>query len=223
MADPISIFGLAVTVGQIISTLYEYGQGVKDARKDVTQLSTELFTLKGVLEQIDAKHGKAFVFTDGEEVVRSTQNFLQSLLAKLAIPKSSISKAVQSLKWPFDKSDMTKHLARLERVKSWLILVFMTGVSQDTTDIRLSILDLSREFHDDLEYRRKLQEEHEDLEMLQWLAPVSPNEEHARRRQSRQSGSGQWFLDGYLRSWMTTAQSSVLCLHGKCMVAKKLR
>lgn len=222
MADPISIFGLAVTVGQILSTLYEYGQGVKDARKDVTQLSTELFALKGVLEQIDAKHGKAFVFTDGEEVVRSTHDFLQSLLVKLAIPKSSISKAVQSLKWLFDKSDMTKHLARLERVKTWLILVFMTGVSQDTIEIRMSIIDLARDLHDDIACRRQLHMQQKDMDMLRWLCPVDPQEEQVRRRSSRQLGSGQWFLNGHLTPWVAAASPRILCLHGKCTFSTRL-
>lgn len=222
MADPISIFGLAVTVGQILSVLYEYGQGVKDAKKDITQLSTELFALKGVLDQIKEKHGDTLPVADGKEVIRSTEDFLQSLLNKLVIPKSTIDKALRSFKWPFDKSDMEKHIARLERVKSWLVLVFMTGVSEDTNEIRIGILNLGRDLREDIAFRREIEMQQKNLDALRWISPIDPQEEHIRRRLSRQRGTGQWFLDQHLLTWLRAAGPSILCLQGNCMSTSRL-
>lgn len=121
MTDPIPITTLTVTVAQVLSVLYDYGKSVNGAKQDINKLSHELFALKGTLKHIDEHCLEATSKPRDVEVLNSTEEFPESLLHGLDEPRSSVVKRFQTLKWLPSRNDMTKHLARLERVKSWLI------------------------------------------------------------------------------------------------------
>lgn len=216
MADPISIIGLVVTIGQVVSTLYDYGSSVKDARRDINKLSVELFALQGTLQHVDTFFGGRMLEPASVEVLKSTKEFIECLLRDLEIPRSKLKKALQSLRWPLEEKDMTTHLARLERVKSWLILVFMTGTAADTSEIHSEIHDLSRQLHGDIEARRQIATRRNTVELLRWLAPIDPEAEQSRVLQIREPGSRRWFVEGPLTSWLSGSRNRILCLQGKC-------
>jgi hypothetical protein len=213
MADA---FGLAVTVGQILAALYDYGKNAKEARDDINKLSLELFALKGTLEYVDQQKDTRLVDPAGVEVLKQTRNFLDALLTELIEPRSKVKRVLQSLKWPLNQDDTTKHLARLERVKSWLILSFMTGTSADTTAIYKTVLELSRDVHADIAIRQQKESRREATDLLRWLSPVSHADQHARVCHKRQPGSGGWLVNGSLHPWLNGSARQVMCLRGKC-------
>jgi hypothetical protein len=53
MADPISVAGIALQVGDILSRVVAYGTSVKDARAEMRALTSELCTLEGALRHFD--------------------------------------------------------------------------------------------------------------------------------------------------------------------------
>ena len=53
MADPISALGLAFQLVEVVDLLYKYGSAVKDSRREIARLATELSALQGILNQID--------------------------------------------------------------------------------------------------------------------------------------------------------------------------
>ncbi|MCJ1425964.1 hypothetical protein MMC29_003865 [Sticta canariensis] len=59
--------GLIVALEQIIGQIYKFGKGVKAAKKEINQLCSELFALKGSLEHIrmNFDRNKSFVEPDG--------------------------------------------------------------------------------------------------------------------------------------------------------------
>jgi len=213
MADA---FGLAVTVGQILAALYDYGKSAKEARDDINKLSLELFALKGTLEYVDQQKDTRLLDPAGVEVLARTRTFLEALLTDLTVPRSKVKRVLQSLKWPLDQDDMKKHLAQLERVKSWLILSFMTGTSADTTEIYKTVLELSRDVHADIVIRQQKESRREATDLLRWLSPVSHADQHARVCQKRQPGSGGWLVNGPLQPWLNGSARQVMCLRGKC-------
>jgi len=236
MADPLSITGLVLAVGQVLLSLYDYGSNVKDARKDINILSEELFALKGVLEHLKAQHKPVVANLDQSEspwparydpqkfagMLQSTGEILRSLLKSLEEPKGRFKRSMQSLKWPLDRSDVDKHLARLARVKTWFILVLMTDSSALTQDVYTEVSELTRSIQVDLKIREQQRADKVNEDLLRWLAPVGPEEDHLRACKARQPGTGMWFIKGPLSNWLrdSSSQSTMLCLRGKCMCSE---
>jgi hypothetical protein len=137
MADPLSIAGLILAIGGVVQILVNYGSDAKDARKDIQSLTTELFALKGVLEHIEYQQ-RAFsadptspksVKYDSQEFSRmleSAKELLESLRKSLKPAQSHFGQSVQRMAWPLKKDDVQKQIARIERVKTWLIVVMTT-------------------------------------------------------------------------------------------------
>lgn len=134
MSDPLSITGLLFTIGHTVSVLYTYGRNVKSARSDIDELTNELLVLQGVLKQVQNRKSPAAVSVSIEKdpgyMLRSTKQSLEFLLYKLEVPSSKIGKAIKYAKWPLHKDEVSDHLRRFERLKSMLILVFLTEDSE---------------------------------------------------------------------------------------------
>jgi hypothetical protein len=221
MADPISIAGLVISIGQIISSLYDYSCSVRDCKDDVQRLSMELFALKGVLDHIESLDRPGSPNTSGvrgandssgqyDEMLRMTHETIKGLQERLTQPKNSFEKAKRSLTWPFVRADIDKLVARLERAKTWFILVIMGDTASVTTDIFLEVQQLSSIIRDDIISRKydQMFRDHEDI--MQWLAPIGPEEEHIRASRLRVPGTGQWFVDGPLYQWLGESEGHPL-------------
>lgn len=134
MADPISVTSLVLAIGGVVQALLKYSTAAKEARNDIQTISVELFALKGILEHVEYQQQVEFIASgspppgkfDSDEflqILRSASQFLQSLQISLEPSQSRFGRSIQSLKWPFKKEDVQKHIAKLERIKSWFILV----------------------------------------------------------------------------------------------------
>ena len=66
MADPISIIGLLGTVGSLTKTVLDFASSVRNAPKELRDLSRELASLHEVSEQL----GKFIKSEDGREVFK---------------------------------------------------------------------------------------------------------------------------------------------------------
>lgn len=131
----LTVLGLSY---EMASTIYSYSKDVKGARKQINQLSNELFALIGVIEHIkmqrergalDQQQPKSFFHNDSdtfERVLNETIEFLQELQDSLAVPKSRLYAIAQKLKWPLQEKETQAHLRRLERVKSYFVLSQVT-------------------------------------------------------------------------------------------------
>src|SRR5436189_4830135 len=137
MADPISIAGLVLTIGCVIQTPLNYGSDAKDAKGDIQSLNTELFTLKGILEQIKYQQeaisaGSTSPMSakyDSEELSRMlgfASKVLQSLQKSLTPSRFHFGQTIQRLAWPLKKEEVQKQVARLERVKTCFIILITT-------------------------------------------------------------------------------------------------
>lgn len=137
--DPASLTGLIVALEQIISRIFKFGKGIKDAKKEINQLCSELFALKGSLEHIrmNFNSSKAFVEPDGalqslfppllktEECSRmftATESLVEDLTKRLSPAPGRLNSLMQSLTWPLKKDDIKDFISRLERLKSYFLL-----------------------------------------------------------------------------------------------------
>src|SRR5436305_14481626 len=96
----------------------------------------------------------------------------------------------------------------------------MTDSSALTRDIYSEVNELTRSLQVDLKFREQQRIENANEDLLGWLAPVGPEEDHLRVCKARQPGTGLWFINGPLFNWLRSpsGQSTMLCLRGKCML-----
>ncbi|KAJ5153107.1 uncharacterized protein N7482_009585 [Penicillium canariense] len=215
--DPISITSLIIDVSQIITSLINYAKAVQGAKADMRKLSEELFALKGILEHISTGIGdntpKSKVYPEEEtpgpfdrdlmaRVLFTANEFLQSLLQELEEPATKFKKLKQKLEWPFSQDQVNAHLVRLERVKSWLILVITADTASVERDLHQEITSLARNLKDDLRLRDQERVQRANEALFKWIAPVSPADSHLRASNGHRIGTGRWFIDSHLKVWL---------------------
>jgi len=127
MADPLSIAGLILAVGSAAQTVLSYALDAKDADQDISSLLTELLAVKGFLEQLhsDQQDGRAFQSLEFAELLQSGVRVIRDLESDLGQPVSKIRGVLRRLKWPLKKDDVQKHVERLERLKTYCLLVLV--------------------------------------------------------------------------------------------------
>lgn len=229
--DPVSITGLVIEVSNVLSSLIRYAKTAQNAKSDVRKLSEELFALKGILEHLAAQTDTVTGWEESESspfdsdvmtrVLHTTNEFLQSLLTDLKLSESKFERLKQSLKWPFTQKEVSEHLARLERVKSWLILVLLADHNAVDRDIQEEIRDLTSAVKEDLQVRAHERNQVANRIIIQWIAPVSPESSHLRASKRLRIGTGRWFIDGHLKRFLDQDEDRFLFLFGKCMCSTK--
>lgn len=225
--DPISITGLVIEVSHVLSSLIRYAKTVQTAKSEVRKLSEELFALKGILEHLTAQINDIPKWEESDtspfdrdvmsRVLHTTNEFLQSLLMDLETAETKFKRLKQTLKWPFTQTQVSEHLIRLERVKSWLILVLMADHNSVDREMQHEIRDLTNTLKADLQIRAQERNQFLNRELLQWIAPVSPENSHLRASKRHRNGTGRWFVDGHLKTFLNQDENRAFFLLGKCM------
>lgn len=233
--DPISITGLIIEVSHVLSRVIDYAKAVQGAKSDMRKLSEELFALKGILEHISSGIGDNTPTSEKEteseqssgvfdrdvmsRVLFTANEFLQTLLQELEEPATKFKKLKQKLEWPFTQDQVNAHLVRLERVKSWLILVITADTAAAEKDLHQEINSLTRNLKEDLRIREQERVQRDNEALFKWIAPVSPADSHLRASNGRRIGTGRWFTKSHLKAWLRNplGGKNILFLVGKCM------
>lgn len=168
------------------------------------RLRSELYALKGVLEDIrdmQANSGSDFKPIQSE-LLAVTSSYLSNLARRLELSKNKLGRAVESLRWPFEK-DHQEVLAKLERLKSSFILSLM-GDQRAAMDLtREDIRNLTNIVQDDVDERRAEAYDQKRQNLLKALAPFSPNVSHDTKCKIwRGTESGLWLLNGPFKEWI---------------------
>lgn len=233
--DPISITGLIITVSSVLSQVIGYAKTVTGAKADMRRLSEELFALKGILEHISMGIGdntpnpekdsesEASGPFDRDVMARAlftANEFLQTLLQELEEPETKFKKLKQKLEWPFTQDQINAHLVRLERVKSWLILVITADTAAAGKDLHEEITGLAKDLKEDLRIREQERVQQDNAVLFKWIAPVNPADFHLRASGGRQTGTGRWFTKSYLKGWLQDPlnEKRILFIVGKCTI-----
>ena len=231
--DPISITGLVIEVSHVLSSLIRYAKTVQTAKSEVRKLSEELFALKGILEHLAAQITDPPKWEESEtsqfdrdvmaRVLHTTNEFLQSLLMDLETAETKFKRLKQALKWPFTQTEVSEHLIRLERVKSWLILVLIADHKSVDREMQHEICDLANTLKEDLWIRAQERNQFANRELLRWIAPVNPESSHLRASKRNRNGTGRWFVDGHLKTFLDQDENRAFFLFGKCMYPLQFR
>ncbi|KAJ5459469.1 hypothetical protein N7530_011413 [Penicillium desertorum] len=228
--DPVSITSLVIEVSHVLSSLIRYAKTVQTAKSEVRKLSEELFALKGILEHLSAQAHDVPKCEELEtspfdrdvlaRVLHTTNEFLQSLLLDLQTAETKFKRLKQTLKWPFTQTHVSEHLVRLERVKSWLILVLMADHNSVDREMQHEIRDLTNTLKEDLQIRVQERNQFANRELLRWIAPVNPESSHLRASKRHRNGTGRWFIDGHLKTFLDQDENRAFLLLGKSGTGK---
>ncbi|CAG8039235.1 unnamed protein product [Penicillium olsonii] len=219
--DPISITGLVIEVNHVLASLVQYAKTVQSASSEVRRLSEEVFALKGILDHLAAQteqtqcdeKSSELPFFDRDvmsRVLYTAHEFIRTLLADLETPETKFKHLKRNLKWPFTQKQVNEHLVKLERVKSWLILVLMADHNTADQGIQQEINDLTVALKEDLQIRERERNKMANKELLQWMAPVSPETAHLRVSKRYRMRTGDWFLSGHLMEFLKTEENPLL-------------
>ncbi|KAK0112484.1 hypothetical protein ONS96_001721 [Cadophora gregata f. sp. sojae] len=206
MADPISIIGLVGQAAHLLSRLYDYVQTVRSAKKEVYELYTEILALKGILEQINQRQPAAQEGNVGEWALESSQQYKDTLGATNVLLKSMLEdltprkdSKLASLTWARHKSSVLEQTTKVERAKSFFVLVLMNDASVSQQDIVALVKGISTSLALD---RQEREQEKAYDKIRAWLAPFNPDSLHAKAGGNQQPGTGSWFLNGPFSMWL---------------------
>ncbi|KAH8900669.1 hypothetical protein GQ53DRAFT_815531 [Thozetella sp. PMI_491] len=229
MADPISITGLVLSVGGVIKLLVGLATDVKDAPADTlyhyNQLTTELFALKGAIELFESRPqiylDRPQQFT---EMLRTASDAIELLRNEIAARPSQRERFTQRLTWHWKKADLANHVARIERVKTCLLVGMTTNNLSNSEDILLHLHRLNLQIDEDREAKVSELNQKNYNTILHQLAPIRPEQAHTKALSDHQPGTSAWFLQGPLRQFFSNNQShgAILWVKGKCKLSKRV-
>jgi len=158
--DPVSVVGLLGSIESIAEGAFKlvaFINTIREGGKQRLRLFTELISLWIVLvllgarlkseeEEISEAWLKTIAVLDEDDsILDQIQAAFDNLTSRLQ-PKTGHCKILQTLRWPFDKSEFEALVARLERLKSSLDLAMnstdgavIREIQNDTKAMRLNV------------------------------------------------------------------------------------
>lgn len=150
-----------------------------------------------------------------DSVLSQTIGFLQDLQSSLRQPKGRLAEAVHLMKWPLKKGDLSKHLQRLERVKTYFVLSLVTDeadqsriTANEINDLRIMMQEASLE-------QKVSKSQQQYAEIMAWLSPVDPSLMRTSISRIRTPGTGEWLTRSKaFTKWRQASTSSTFWLNG---------
>jgi hypothetical protein len=139
MADPLSVTASLIAVVQLTSTVvslcYDYRSGLKNAPREMKQLTDEVTSLQNVFESIlkivdedgmEHEHLSTLkLLTKSDGILQSCEIEMKNLGTELK-PAKGIKAIGKSLKWPYARGETERRVTRLERLLGSLALALAT-------------------------------------------------------------------------------------------------
>jgi hypothetical protein len=128
-----SVIAVIQLADRVLTLCGKYVSAVKDAKKDIERLSTEVGSLQRVLQRVDliignktlTLHSPRPVVEELEEVIKGCQTTLLELKSRLDLGKGNKPNSrfwLRALEWPFQSKDVANIIETLDRHKSTLLL-----------------------------------------------------------------------------------------------------
>ncbi len=135
MADGgLSIVGLVLATQGVVQALVNYASSVKGGKSEIQALATELSALVGLLECIENQRKSSSTEPNSPSLskyssqtflqgLQSIRNILSSLHMSLEPAESKLGQAAKVMMWHWKRDEVQKQIARIERVKEFIIMV----------------------------------------------------------------------------------------------------
>ncbi|MCJ1400375.1 hypothetical protein MMC11_003580 [Xylographa trunciseda] len=127
-----SVVGIAAFGAKLSLTLYEYGDTVVHARKQIDNIANEVTLCSSVLQHIgtvleteEATYSPALALTT-KRIIQECKDLFHEIRSKVRHRKRQRGKGIRRVQWLFDKPRATELKAELEGLKSTLMLMVQT-------------------------------------------------------------------------------------------------
>ncbi|KAM0327631.1 hypothetical protein ACHAQA_005924 [Verticillium albo-atrum] len=216
MAEPIGVAASILALLKLASSATQYLKDVKGGAVERTRLRDELRSMTCVLQMLQDRVDDAEDDDDGdvEHVLKPRaiaslagsdgllaqfRSTLEEIVAKLA-PKAGRGTMTLTMKWPFEKKEVTELLGRMERLKTQFTLVLQNDL--------VSLAEMANDKLDSLGEQVKgleLSSKNEETErILSWISGTSFRAKHADVLASVEAGTGEWLLqDEMFLKWVS--------------------
>ena len=237
--DPLTAIGLAANIQQLLTGLFQYAKDAWNARTEIRQLSAEVAILKATLEHIRvilvpsrerhefAEDAKQLLFTENfvadefPKMVSSTEDLLKEILDNLQAETSKgrlsqMGKQVwQRATWHLSKKEAKDYMERVERAKSWFILVLTTDDTIRCQEMYLKICHIEQAMRN--QESRQEDQKLRDMRkaIISWLRAYDPYSKYIQSFDYFQKDTGKWFLNGIYQEWMEGEHHSMLWFKAK--------
>ncbi|KAI4213641.1 MAG: hypothetical protein LQ351_003865 [Letrouitia transgressa] len=232
--DPVSIVGLAVNVQQVLNYIYQYGQGVREARREINQLCSELLALKAALEHVRLNMDGGLARSSGAEkdaqkilassniacpefndMVTATELILKSLQDRLKVKGGRAKAALQRLTWPILREDLKQDIEKLDRLKSFFILTTTSDNAILCRELYLKVCSIDQRLEKQDVVQARVKASNIQQAVKTWIAPHDPHAFHQKSLENFQEGTGTWFLDGIFQEWISSRSRPLIWLRAK--------
>ena len=195
--DPLSALGLISGIVQLADTalkIVNLLDTIKDGGKERRKLCDEIIVLFMTLRNLEIQFtppptDKETAWTKPIESLAEPQGVFDQLGAsldevweKLTTRDTKRGKIMQTLKWPLDQKDVDRAVARIEHLKTTLIIVL------DQTNI-----SIAREIRSGMYYMKKTADDSKFKEIIDWLSPL--NFAQKQEAITVAPGTGAWFFE----------------------------
>ena len=220
-----SIITVIQVTARVVSICYDYQTGIRHYPKDIFRITHELQSLRNVLERLaDLAQSEDDLTSAALPTLDSLNNSggpleicegeLRQLEARLAPARGRFKQVGRAIVWPFVEKDVQKTLSILARQRG----LFQLALTADQTTLTLAIKTATSRTEEDLKALiqcfRSMALDERNEQILQWLAAPDPSSNHNKACQSKQQGTGRWFIESANYINWKTQQSSFLWLHG---------
>ncbi|EAQ83576.1 hypothetical protein CHGG_09980 [Chaetomium globosum CBS 148.51] len=226
MADPLSTIANVLAVLKLTAVATQYIKEVKQASSDRLRLRDELRSATCLLEMLrdrledsedaegsDAETLKPLSIASlegGDGPLELFKRVLEEIINKLA-PQNRLSRAAQSLTWPFNKKEVTELISTLERLKSHFTLVMQNDLVELT---KLSHLKLDS-IQTQVENTRSRSRDEESQRIILWVSTLPYRPRHVDVLETAQPGTGTWFLNHpTFKRWVNGTSAATLWCPG---------
>jgi hypothetical protein len=196
--DPVSIVGLASSIVQLADASFKIMKlldTIKEGGQDRRKLCDEITVLWMILRNLETQFAPSNagqspdtswikpIDSLGEPngVFEQLQAALDEVWEKVTASDSKRGKLKQTLRWPLDQSYVDRIIARIERLKSSIILV-----------ANQANIALAREMREDVSQVKQVVADSQFKTVLDWLSPLNCREKQSNITAT--PGTGSWFF-----------------------------
>ncbi|KAJ7453091.1 hypothetical protein FB451DRAFT_1185350 [Mycena latifolia] len=214
------VIGLVASVLQLVDTVtktQDYIHNFRDAPKAQQQLLVEIQNLEPLIRELDMRitpNQVASSLQELEEPLLQLKAIMEQLTKRLA--STGIRKLCNRLTWPlWGKKEVQERLNTIERFKSllnaWLGMDILSALKETNEEqqinqnwIHTAGADIAKSVRDVARNQEHYHEQREQI--VEWFSPLNFFLRQADILSTRQSGTGEWFLEEELfRKWKSGA------------------
>ena len=230
MADPLSISAsiasLVTITDAVFRRRFKYVKTVKGAPTELSALTSAMGALSGILHhlalvasQLEGEQWDATVQANHIYSCLQTVDKVRKILDTFESCGSRSMKPIKRLRWPFSAPEAKALCAEIEEHKTTLSLALtvdgLSGLLQALSkqkDLQSGINGIKTELQQKREIETRIAVTQERRNILDWIQPYGPHQNHETSLRLRHPGTGLWLIEGEeFKSWLTYPRAKLFC------------